>query len=1422
MSQEHNAKRRRPPPPKRSGQGSKRPRTVFNLDDVTIVASPEARKETIADEVPHLPTSEINETRKEGENEAHLPPKMKAVSESQFLQPENTANADGCGSDSEIENLDGVTDQSGPWWTWAENQHALEGWAMGKLDKMIKKAEREEERKLMNHYDEKILMHQLLHNIEQVKPKASLQEENDDDDEESDGSSEDGDIGEGDTESETDPSAEGNQPQPNEISPDPEHPEESQTTATATTPMVVEFDSKDSPKKQQHFSGANITTVELPAAPETALRSETKDPLGTRVIRRALPKWIPKREPHQRHDKNPKAPVHNKERLFTPQEFETFVIKPLMHKLPNKSCEIKIHEDFPGDENNSYLLEAKIFKNTSDSLETKDGPWEHLQATSEAFLRSRISGVNLRWLLEDGASLHLDLSLSVHEPMGMRFSRFTLVKGETAAIAEASKEESCPPGLWINRVEPDGGIARALGNHAAFCRGCALLSANGTIVRDPLVLRKLLMKEKAEASSPHLSIKICLSRHADLSAIPLSKLTQKHFLQRRDGKAIDYASYPELGISSSPSKSSSTGKSSASSTSKATDSNQPLVRDPKLSMAKLSGGDRGGAKLPESDKGDCPSPRVSKKFFHPSFPQHLQAPRGNKALVTAKNDKEIASHPSYLSLQASKELVEHPSFQKIQKKTIEKSKELSSKISVLSSRGVPIVKNGTIPAKPNEAKDASLSLECNSPNKSFSDKSMSESSDTETSVENVPDTKIGNNALNPSDTNPQEPKNNHLELSSGDNDVSNSISGRIEKDSVPSKHLNDDRPIPTSNAHKNFSTNIPSNSTSENNSEMTHVEDKPLQNMASNTPPSDPVRTRTEISTSTIANSSTKDTEEKGGKQPLQKQISDGSKEKSNKDINPVENQNKTIVINASIQRKSNMVEEPILSGNSNDIKDKQVAKNPEKRTENDNSTVAIRRNSVSNASRHHNGSSHYPVSQPNKRYNPASAFYPFEVTLDTRRPLGGFFRTERGQNFNSKCTIFSICPGGQLDMDGRIKIGTQVTAVMVGERRIEVTSHTDVKSRYNETRSSRIFLRLILQNSQSCKIESAYLRNANWSSIGDWIGNIRIGWPGGVSIDKKKSPDTTTISNRQSALPPRPPNAGNGGVKSNWDAITANTRLRDAQAERSSSPTMGSFSPSNDSQEASSWEKSFSPRLGSFSPIATMEDVERLPNDSSLNGEDPFVDAIRNKSWMDLIDVIERGPDFSDAFVLHVLNKQYTYVAAELKKSNSGASDDGTNSYRLPMFERLEQERKKQLETEKNQDLEAKKKILKIYINIAYLTEKAMTLRNWTEVMIQIKSLQLFHPPSKHDPQRSKTISTKVRRTSPDVDLCHLPAVSIDNRISYASNNGFSLHNNHKTSLENRKLVVEISEGDPKIDQVQPKNLGQFVLAMNEIESQW
>ena len=71
------------------------------------------------------------------------------------------------------------------------------------------------------------------------------------------------------------------------------------------------------------------------------------------------------------------------------------------------------------------------------------------------------------------------------------------------------------------------GLAKALGSHTAFDHGCALLSMGGTIIQDPLVLRKVLqsLKKNFTLEKPgSVSFKICISRHADLRAIPLSKL----------------------------------------------------------------------------------------------------------------------------------------------------------------------------------------------------------------------------------------------------------------------------------------------------------------------------------------------------------------------------------------------------------------------------------------------------------------------------------------------------------------------------------------------------------------------------------------------------------------------------------------------------------------------------------------------------------------------------------------------------------------------------------------------------------------------------------------------------------------------------------------------------------------------------------
>ena len=1114
--------KRRRPPPKRGRPGLKRPRTVFHLDDVTTMAPPEKTVEMESINEANSETTNVPPASNvSAETESPILPRTTAVPENPLLQDEKQGKAttERIRSDSDSNesltkadsdmDLDGNTNQSGPWWTWAENQHSLEEYVMGKLDKMITKSERDEERRIMNHFDEQILMHQLLYNIE--KKEAELVDGDSDDESHDDQPKATQEI------LADNATADG---EANQISPEPEHPEEA-PVASSTSTTEMEFE-KENPTRANAVETAGTTTV-----PETASQVVSNDPSRKILFQRALPRWIPNRSEND----GPKA------RLFTPQEFDRFVIQPLIRKLP---CEISL-EDCPEDPH-SYFLKVqitneKVDKNDSRAFETRNRHWDYIKATVEAFVRYRISRDNLRCLLEDGASFELELSLKVNEPMGVRFSTFNLVHQEEAIVEAANPANDLPPGLWINRVKPDKGLAMALGSHEAFSKGCAMLTLNGTTVQDPLVVRKLIQDAKDKTPNKPLSIKVCLSKYADLSAIPLSKLTQKHFLKRRDGKPIQFDPHPEL-----VQKEKTTSQKTKSKKDPPKASSQPKT------SAQPSSSDK--AQSPVSDK-KSPSPRTSNKFCHPSFPEHLQAP-------------------------------------------------------VLSIVG-------------------------------------------------------------------KEPS--HMPLTEG-------IGTLVNKDALVRK----------------------SNMTDDGISDLSDEE------------------------------------EHKGTSATLK----DGKKKKVTFD-SPVAN--RQLLYKSSLHPKSP-------------------------------------------SSPHHNKQ----VATLN--------LDPFEVTLDTSLPLGGYFRTEPGQNFQSKCVILSVALGGQLNVNwgARIRIGTQVTAVMTGERRIHVTNHATVRDRYIYAKQHRQKLRLVLQNSHSCKKVDAFVSITNWTRDGKWVGKITDGWDGESLQLNDQSGDNTKTPNDQS------------GLQTLADRDVGQSM---EQRDRTPSPQLGRFSPPNTSQEQSSFGVPSS--LG-----MTMNDAKRRLNHGPLNGEEAFVDAVRNKSWTDLIKVIGKCTNLSKEFVQHVINNQYKFVETELQKSNSESSNGEAINFRLTMAERLEHDRKRLLQDEKIKDLQTRKEILKIYIDCIYFVEKAMTLRNWDEVTIQIQSLELLHLPSRHDPQRSKALSTKVQWMPPDIDLCQLPAAGIQHRILYSSKNEFSVHNNRRACLENREIMVQISEGDPEIDKVKPKELGQFILAIDEIESKW
>jgi len=420
-----------------------------------------------------------------------------------------------------------------------------------------------------------------------------------------------------------------------------------------------------------------------------------------------------------------------------------------------------------------------------------------------------------------------------------------------------------------------------------------------------------------------------------------------------------------------------------------------------------------------------------------------------------------------------------------------------------------------------------------------------------------------------------------------------------------------------------------------------------------------------------------------------------------------------------------------------------------------------------------------------------AIANQPFEVAFDAKRPLGGYFRTEKGPNSRPKCYIFSIYAHGQLAKDKRIKIGTQVIATMIAERRKVISSHTDIQAYYIDASRKKQKLRVLLENRHSSKTASprglsASISGDNWNSKGSWIGSKYNGWAGGANcVDQQKR-----------AHPKRKSN-------SNTTAL----------------PNRSSMNNNDDTRNYESRQSYYGP-----SPLRRwQEDSTKKDNPTQLTsrthhhapGKESLMDTVKNKSCSDLIDLLENGITFNKYSFKSILWKQYYDVGKELDKIRHPSSSHITNTNMI----------------QKENDLETKNKVLKLYINSTYLIEKTLSLRYWTVVSFELKYLEfdsgvgsLSSNNSGVVAGRSDVISGTVRSQFPDLEMGHLPVRKKSLYISYADNDhdepSFhrSVHNNYNISLDQRRLVIEIAEGSLH-DAFPPKKLGSFIFTLNEIE---
>jgi hypothetical protein len=205
--------------------------------------------------------------------------------------------------------------------------------------------------------------------------------------------------------------------------------------------------------------------------------------------------------------------------FVTREEFEMDVLKEYnlewRNRYPTSFTEIQLL-DIPDDPDSFQLVVT--------------GHKENLKIVKEIttnWLRLKLSSQNMQSILEDGASVELDIQLDRGASLGARLSSTTETRG----------------GVWAKSVFPAGQICKVLGPDA-ITSGTIILGVNGDTCRSCPELKEMLANAKTREGTSELSL--LLSKFADLRKLDKSKLPDpSRSPRRRDGKPYSYTPLPK-------------------------------------------------------------------------------------------------------------------------------------------------------------------------------------------------------------------------------------------------------------------------------------------------------------------------------------------------------------------------------------------------------------------------------------------------------------------------------------------------------------------------------------------------------------------------------------------------------------------------------------------------------------------------------------------------------------------------------------------------------------------------------------------------------------------------------------------------------------------------------------------------------------
>ena len=207
--------------------------------------------------------------------------------------------------------------------------------------------------------------------------------------------------------------------------------------------------------------------------------------------------------------------------FVTREEFEIEVLKKYnldwRNRYQSGYTEIQLL-DVP-DDPDSFQLVVTAHQQNLNTVQIVTANWLHL----------KLDAHKTRSILEDGASVEIDIKLDRAEGIGARLS-------------PSMKTDDTRGGIWTKLIIPGGQLCKVLGPNATTS-GTMIMGVNGDTCRSCPELKDMLANAKAQEGT--IVLTLLLSKFADLRKLDKSKLADpSKSPRRRDGKPYSYTPLP--------------------------------------------------------------------------------------------------------------------------------------------------------------------------------------------------------------------------------------------------------------------------------------------------------------------------------------------------------------------------------------------------------------------------------------------------------------------------------------------------------------------------------------------------------------------------------------------------------------------------------------------------------------------------------------------------------------------------------------------------------------------------------------------------------------------------------------------------------------------------------------------------------------